>query len=63
MSAHELPTPRTDSMEPWDLKYRGDGDYDKVPADFARQLERELVMVEQAVKAGKSHMELLELFK
>ena len=36
-------TPRTDGMEPWDLKYRNGGeDYEKVPADFARQLEREL---------------------
>ena len=34
-------TPRTDGLEPWKCVI-GVDDYDRVPADFARQLEREL---------------------
>lgn len=54
-TAARVPTPRTDSMEPWQC-VSGTDDYDRVPADFARQLEREARTLEAQLADTKAEL-------
>lgn len=52
MKNEDTPTPRTDALA--DAAIRPDGEWEVVPADFARQLERETLCLQQAYSEARS---------